>query len=61
MYAYRQIALRNKPNKCNICGYNTFIKVLEVHHIDGNRKNNELSNLEILCPSCHKLRTLKLI
>jgi hypothetical protein len=26
---------------------------LELHHIDGNNKNNVLSNLEILCPNCH--------
>jgi Zn finger protein HypA/HybF involved in hydrogenase expression len=26
---------------------------LELHHIDGDIKNNELSNLEILCPNCH--------
>ena len=26
---------------------------LEVHHIDGNRKNNELNNLQLLCPNCH--------
>lgn len=26
---------------------------LELHHKDGNRKNNLLSNLELLCPNCH--------
>jgi hypothetical protein len=26
---------------------------LELHHKDGNHYNNELSNLEILCPNCH--------
>lgn len=26
---------------------------LEIHHIDGNRKNNSLDNLQILCPNCH--------
>ena len=26
----------------------------ETHHIDGNRQNNETSNLENLCVSCHK-------
>lgn len=28
---------------------------IQLHHIDGNRKNNELFNLEILCPNCHAL------
>lgn len=26
---------------------------LEVHHIDGNRHNNVLSNFQLLCPNCH--------
>ena len=28
---------------------------LEVHHLDGDRMNNELSNLQLLCPNCHAL------
>ena len=28
---------------------------LELHHKDGNRKNNQRSNLELLCPNCHAL------
>ena len=26
---------------------------LELDHIDGNRRNNNLSNLRLLCPNCH--------
>ena len=26
---------------------------LELHHIDGNKHNNELENIQILCPNCH--------
>jgi RecJ-like exonuclease len=26
---------------------------LELHHIDGNHFNNDLSNLMVLCPNCH--------
>ena len=26
---------------------------LEVHHVDGDRLNNELTNLQLLCPNCH--------
>lgn len=33
---------------------------LELHHIDKNRKNNNLSNLVLLCVSCHKKEDYKL-
>ena len=26
---------------------------LEVHHKDGNHYNNDLDNLQLLCPNCH--------
>jgi len=28
---------------------------LQVHHIDGDRTNNSVENLQILCPNCHAL------
>lgn len=28
---------------------------LEVHHKDGDKLNNELDNLQLLCPNCHAL------
>jgi 5-methylcytosine-specific restriction endonuclease McrA len=28
---------------------------VELHHIDGDSKNNKLDNLILLCPSCHSL------
>lgn len=39
---------------CKSCEINE-PSVMEVHHIDRNRKNNKLSNLIGLCPTCHKL------
>lgn len=50
---YRVTAFRNLPHLCNKCGWNKLEQVLVVHHIDGDRSNNQLSNLEILCPNCH--------
>jgi 5-methylcytosine-specific restriction endonuclease McrA len=44
---------------CNRCGYNSEPRILGVHHIDRNRMNNEISNLEVLCPNCHSLEHLK--
>ena len=29
---------------------------LELHHKDGNHYNNELDNLQILCPNCHAIQ-----
>lgn len=48
-----------KENKCEICGAHIWNGVelsLELHHIDGNHFNNDLDNLQILCPNCHSLQ-----
>lgn len=50
---YRKRALRAYPNECAYCGYNEHVEILEVHHIDSNRKNGDLSNLIILCANHH--------
>lgn len=42
---------QHKKSKCERCGST---KNLMVHHKDGNRKNNDPSNLETLCWSCHE-------
>ena len=45
-----------KEKKCEKCGIIKWNKVdapLELHHIDGDRHNNELPNIKILCPNCH--------
>jgi len=47
-----------KENKCEECGITEWMGkaiTLELHHIDGNRINNRLENLAILCPNCHSL------
>lgn len=46
----RLAAKRGK--KCERCGYDLY-EILHVHHIDRNRDNNVLNNLELLCPNCH--------
>jgi hypothetical protein len=38
---------------CSLCGYSKYINILERHHIDRDRGNNNLSNILILCPNCH--------
>lgn len=47
-----------KNSCCERCGLHTWQDVqipLELHHIDGNHINNNLANLQILCPNCHAL------
>ena len=44
--------------RCNMCKNTEWLDnpiSLELHHIDCNHSNNNLSNLEILCPNCHAL------
>lgn len=55
---YRSRAFKNYEHKCAVCGWNEDERVLEVHHIDSNRENNEIDNLIILCPTCHRKITL---
>lgn len=47
-----------KEEKCEVCNlseWNNTKIPLELHHIDGDRYNHELYNLQILCPNCHAL------
>jgi hypothetical protein len=44
--------LKERGKKCERCDYNKY-EILQVHHKDKNRKHNELSNLELICPNCH--------
>jgi hypothetical protein len=54
----RKLLIRDgiKEKKCEMCGISEWLGSelpLELHHIDGNRFNNEFYNLQILCPNCH--------
>jgi hypothetical protein len=46
----REYTCEQCNNNGNWCGASL---ALHVHHIDGNRKNNELNNISFLCPNCH--------
>lgn len=50
--------LREKllPHQCNFCKniqWQSKPIPLELHHIDGDKLNNNMKNLELLCPNCH--------
>lgn len=52
--------IEQKGEKCHICGWsviNPYTKriPLEIHHIDGNWKNNSHENITLVCPNCHSL------
>ena len=54
----RLIEAQIKEKKCECCGNIVWLNKpipLELHHIDGNHKNNKLENLQLLCPNCHAL------
>lgn len=39
---------------CNRCGYDEFECGIDIHHRDGDCRNNELVNLLPLCSPCHR-------
>ena len=59
--AIRSEKMRNhlihlRGHQCENCGNTEWqgkLIPLEVHHIDGDRLNNVLENLQLLCPNCH--------
>lgn len=56
---YRLKAFDAYPHKCIACGWDEDERILEVHHIDENREHNNIENLCILCPICHRKITLQ--
>lgn len=47
-----------KNNTCESCGNSKWMNKqipLEVHHVDGDRTNNDIDNLQLLCCNCHAL------
>ena len=44
--------------RCNMCGISRWLDgevPLQLDHKDGNKDNNNLENLRLLCPNCHAL------
>lgn len=58
--AVRKYMFEKNNNSCEICGWHevnpyTRLVPLQIHHIDGDCKNNSEENLQLLCPNCHAL------
>lgn len=67
-HSYRSKALRIQGSYCQnpnceltAADIETPESMLDVHHIDGNRKNNEIDNLQVLCVWCHAKISRKLV
>jgi hypothetical protein len=52
---YRTICFKYYDKQCAICGWD---KSVDVHHIDGNNKNNDPKNLIPLCANHHRLTVM---
>jgi hypothetical protein len=48
--------IKVRGHACEICTLTEWLNnpiTLEVHHVDGERTNNDITNLQLLCPNCH--------
>jgi transposase-like protein len=57
-YKLKNLLFRDvlKEKKCECCGITEWLgkpAPLELHHVDGDKHNNVIHNLKILCAMCH--------
>jgi len=48
--------IKERGHICELCQLSEWLDkpiMLEIHHIDGDRTNNNKPNLQLLCPNCH--------
>lgn len=56
---FRPLFIQKRGGKCEECGWAKANPdgtiYLHIDHVDGDRKNNTVENLKVLCPNCHTL------
>ena len=51
---------KHKGDRCEECGFVAkYSAQLDVDHIDGNHDNNDVTNLQTLCATCHRAKTIE--
>jgi len=62
-FKWRLIRAGLKQPACELCGWAHRREIdgaipIELDHVNGNRRDNRLENLRILCPNCHALQPM---
>lgn len=57
-YRIKPHLIKERGHKCEVCNLSNWLEApitLEIHHINGDRTNNNKNNLQLLCPNCHSM------
>ena len=58
---YRRKGLTYYGEKCMLCGFDEDVRLLDVDHKNGDRSDDRIENLQVLCVMCHAKYTRKIL